>query len=389
MRKLGRIPFYAVWFYVVFCAFITWQEYYTPISAEDYCIVVLARVLLLGSAIPVGFVLRENPFTLWANAFMCMNFLLYSMVGHFYQPLYYACFMQTIIAFSILFFTTRRQHFILLTFKATAFILFYLYTYDLVKYRPGPETKADFVMTILMAYGLATLFHHLFTAERGLREAANERFALLGRHASNIVHDVKGSLGIPQLYLQKAQQCLEAGDYAEARELLGNMERSLAHTEKTIFDLNQLSRLTEGDPRPFPASAALRDVLDILRKRLHDVAIEIDGDFEIKAQRGVVCSVFLNLILNSVEGFKRAGTAAPRIRITLDPASRTVSFTDNGGGFSKAALTALKGGQAPPPEASGSGLGLYLVRENLRSLRGRIAFENTAEGAKVDVTLPG
>lgn len=388
MNKLGRAPFYAVWFYVIFCSFITWQEYFTPISSSDYKVLVIARVLLFGSAIPVSYVLRKNPFSLWANAFICFNFLLYSMVGHFYQPLYYACFMQTLIAFSVLFFTTRIQHFVLSTVKAIFFILFYLFTYNLIKYPHGPETKADYVVTILVAYGLGNLLHHLFTAERGLREATTDRFALLGRHASNIVHDVKGSIGVPRMYLQQIRKSLSEGDSQAANEYLDSIEKSLVRTEKTIFDLNQLSRLTEGDNEVFKASEGLADVLDILQKRLHDIDISIDGDFEMVGNRGIVCSIFLNLILNSIENFRRSNIVNPHIEIKLDLSSRTISFMDNGGGFSKAALSALKGNQTIPFEASSSGLGLYLVRENLRSLRGKISFENMACGAKVDIKLP-
>lgn len=66
MNKLGRAPFYAIWFYIIFCSFITWQEYFTPISSSDYKVLVVARVLLFGSAIPVSYILRKNPFSLWA-----------------------------------------------------------------------------------------------------------------------------------------------------------------------------------------------------------------------------------------------------------------------------------------------------------------------------------
>lgn len=40
-----------------------------------------------------------------------------------------------------------------------------------------------------------------------------------------------------------------------------------------------------------------------------------------------------------------------------------------------------------PSAVSNSGLGLYLVRENLRALKGRIAFQNIDGGAKVEIRL--
>lgn len=166
------------------------------------------------------------------------------------------------------------------------------------------------------------------------------------------------------------------------------MEQSLSRTEKIVFDLNQLSRLAEGDGVPFQVSEAVRDVLDMLAKRLHDIEVGVDGDFEVKGDRGIVCSVLLNLIMNSVQSFKRSKTPNPRIEIKIVPETRVISVVDNGGGFSKEALAALEGSGLLPAAVSSSGLGLYLVRENLRTLKGRVSFRNVEGGAKVEIKLP-
>lgn len=387
MNKLGRSPFLTIWFYVGLCTLATWQEYQTPMPAEDFNLMALWRVFILGSAIPVAYVLRKNPFSVWGNSFICMNFLAYSMVGHYYRPLYYACFLQTLYAFSFLFFTSRRLHFVLTSIKAGGFIAFYLLTYDLVKYPQGSETKSDFIATVLIAWVLGMLIHHLFTAERGLKESAHDRFSLLGRHAGSIVHDIKGSISVPHLYLAEARRSLDGGNYPQTREYLEKMEKSLSRTEKIVFDLNQLSRIAEGNGAPFKVSEAVADVLDMLAKRLHDVHVRVEGDFEIEGDRGIVCSVFLNLILNSAQGFKRSKTENPRIEIKIVPEARLISVVDNAGGFSKEALASLEGGGVMPSTVSNSGLGLYLVRENLRTLRGRVSFRNTEDGARVEIRL--
>ena len=119
--------------------------------------------------------------------------------------------------------------------KAAVFLAFYLLTYDLVKYPPGSETKEDFIMTIVMGWAFGILVHHLFTAERGMKEAAHDRFALLGRHASHIVHDIKGSISIPHMYLSEALGSLDKQDYAQTKEYLLKMGQSLSRTEKTVF----------------------------------------------------------------------------------------------------------------------------------------------------------
>lgn len=385
--KLGRAPFFTVCFFVGVTILATWQEFYTPMSREDFNTMALLRVPVVLAALIVGFVLRKNPFSVWANSAICLLFLIYTCIGHYYRPIYYACFIQTLFAFSFLFYTSRRVHFVLATFKTAAFCAFYLYTYDTVRYAQGAETKEDYLTTLVIVWGLALIIHHFFTAERGMREMANGRFALLGRHASHVVHDIKGSISIPHLYLKEALKNLENRDLEKTKECLTRMEASLFQTEKIIFDLNQLSRMTDADIKPFNVSEGLADVRNILAKRLHDVEIKLDGDFEIKADRGIICSIFLNLILNSIESFKRSKTQNPKIDIRMLPASRTICFTDNGGGFSKEALSSLKGNQFVSSSHSNSGLGLYLVRENLRELKGRVSFQNVTDGAMVEIKL--
>lgn len=386
-EKLGRVPFAFLIYYIAAAVLISWQEYYTPIAFNDFKVLIAIRFALILGIIPVAFVLRKNPFSPWANTLVVLNFLIYTCAGHYYRPLYFACYIQTLYGFSFLFFTSRRLYFVLSTMKALGYSAFYLLTYDLVKYRQGDETKADVVSSILIAYGLGFIIHHFFTAERGMKEAANDRFALLGRYAGNIVHDIKGSISIPHLYLAEARRSLENKNYAEVQEFLEKMDSSLSRTEKTIFDLNQLSRLTEGGERSFQVSEGLADVLDMLTKRLHDVEVKVSGDFEVKGNRGIICSIFLNLILNSLDSFKRSQTIHPSIEIEINPKSRTISFVDNGGGFSKEALSSLKGSHPTPTATSNSGLGLYLVRENLRTLKGRVSFQNISQGAMVQVKL--
>lgn len=386
-HKLGRPPFYTIIFFAVVVVLASWQEYYTPIGREDYKIMIMLRTPLVLMALLAAYILRRNPFSVIGNSIICMVFLLYTCVGHYFEPIYYACFLQTLFCFSFLFYTSRRLHFILTTIKTLAFGAFYLYTYDLVKYRQGAETPADVLTTIVISYGLALMIHHFFTAERGLREIANDRFSLLGRHASNMVHDIKGSISIPQLYLHEVQKSLDSKDYDQVKEYLKKMESSLLRTEKTIFDLNQLSRMTEEGDKPFNVSEGLSDVLDLLAKRLHDVEIKINGDFAVKGERGIICSVFLNLILNAIENFKRSKTENPKIEVSISAKSRTVSFVDNGGGFSKEALVSLKGNSFATATTSNSGLGLYLVRENLKTIKGQVSFQNVESGAKVEIKL--
>lgn len=385
-HKLGRIPFISLICYSVIVLLVTWQEYYT-IDLADFKVLLSVRILVAASVIPLALVLRKNPFSAWANSLAALNFLVHTCVGHYYRPLYFASYIQILYAFAFLFFTSRRLYFILSSVISFGYIAFYLYTYDMVTYAQGAETKEDFIATVICAHFVGFLIHYFFTSERGLREAATDRFVLLGRHATNIIHDIKGSISVPHMYLNEVRNSLKSGDLSKADEYLNKMEKSFSRTEKTIFDLNQLSRIAADDGESFKLKDAIGDVLDMLAKRLHDVEVTIEGDFEVKSDRGVVCSILLNLVLNSLENFKKSRTENPKIEFKIHSASRLISVIDNGGGFSKEALAALKGYYPTSAATSNSGLGLYLVRENLKTLKGKVSFQNIDQGAKVEIKL--
>lgn len=96
-----------------------------------------------------------------------------------------------------------------------------------------------------------------------------------------------------------------------------------------------------------------------------------DGDFKIRAVRGMIVQVLENLIDNSVFWLKQAARAdpsfRPRILVELDAADQELRFTDNGPGIPVArAEEVFKPFVSSKPPGEGKGLGLYISKEIAR-----------------------
>lgn len=96
-----------------------------------------------------------------------------------------------------------------------------------------------------------------------------------------------------------------------------------------------------------------------------------DGNFRIKAVKGMIVQVLENLIDNSVFWLKQRARAEPsfrpKITVEIDAADQELRFTDNGPGIAVArAEEVFKPFVSSKPPGEGKGLGLYISREIAR-----------------------
>lgn len=102
-----------------------------------------------------------------------------------------------------------------------------------------------------------------------------------------------------------------------------------------------------------------------------DAGPQPNGNFSIRAVRGMIVQVLENLIDNSVFWLKQRARAdpsfRPRIRVEIDAADQELRFTDNGPGIAVArAEEVFKPFVSSKPPGEGKGLGLYISKEIAR-----------------------
>ena len=123
----------------------------------------------------------------------------------------------------------------------------------------------------------------------------------------------------------------------------------------------------------------------MLRRHWPDLTISETGDATIMADARALESVLTNLIQNSVTHGK-----ATQVNINVKQGNGrvTVRLVDNGSGFHGDAIDLGKL-FVRHTRGSGSGVGLYIVRQLLKRMKGMISFKNADDGGfEVLIELP-
>jgi signal transduction histidine kinase len=231
--------------------------------------------------------------------------------------------------------------------------------------------EGGILIASLIGGGLA-LFYYAKREQR--RHAQVEEFF------AAFTHDAKTALASLRL---QAESLREDFAQSEANPLL---ERLLSDTLRLQLQLeNSLFLVNLPRGKFFLQPIKLGDRIEALRLNWPDVTITVTGDAEVMADARALESVLTNLVQNSV-----IHGHANQVKIDVRRRDGLVSVTvvDDGKGF-KGDLNQLGKLFVRHARSSGSGVGLYIVRQLMRGMNGTIMFRNGSEsGLVVELELP-
>ncbi len=219
-------------------------------------------------------------------------------------------------------------------------------------------------------------------AEADRRLAERERFVSLGRLSSSLAHEINNPLGG---LLNAADTVHKYADRPEVvRESAELLKRGLGHMRdvaRATLDLNRLGHEGAMLGREDFQDLKLLIEPEIARQqqRLGWEVGEIGGGLPAAPVRQIA----LNLLLNATEAAGKAGGVALKAGKRADRLCLAVS--DTGPGLSEAACARLLG---TGPAGTGGGVGLRLVRDLVRQLKGSISLDRKAGETVIRVELP-
>jgi signal transduction histidine kinase len=249
---------------------------------------------------------------------------------------------------------------------------------------PGME-RNDEIGEVARAY-LATRAQ--LASERERRIAA-ERFALLGRMATGLAHEIHNPLSTIRLHAQLLSSAPAdelASTNAESAPLL------LSETARIESLVNQWMFLARPTP-PQVSHTNLVEVVDGVVQthaalaRHAGVSIEVDTPRAVDADvdRRRFAQAVSNVVLNAIQAMPGGGRLV--IRATAEGDARLV-FRDTGAGFSADAL-ARHAELFFSEKEGGMGIGLSVSTEILKAHGGSLLVENAPpHGARVTLGLP-
>lgn len=205
-------------------------------------------------------------------------------------------------------------------------------------------------------------------------------------------HDLKGPLasvmGIVNLgRMENKDQVID--------QYFNMIELSVKRLDRTLMDLIELARTRKGSSK-----LSLININAFVAEILHSLEhlpsfprirfdVRIDPEIEMLADKVLLQSVFQNLIHNAIN---YCNQQAPIIRIAVNESDNHLELevTDNGNGIpDKIRPRVFDMFYRGHPDSSGSGLGLFIVKNALDKMKGSIRFDSqSGRGTSFYVTLP-
>ena len=212
--------------------------------------------------------------------------------------------------------------------------------------------------------------------------------------AAGVAHELGNPLNSLNIHLQLMER--------QARKIKGKGREELRHSiDICRAEINRLDSIVSQFLRAIrPSRPQLRpeNINTIVEEAVRFFSAEIEArDMVVETElnsdlpllqldRDQMKQAFYNVIKNSFEAMRRRGIL--RIRTNRDESHVRVSFIDNGGGMSAEALSHVFEPYYTT-KATGTGLGLLIVRRIVREHGGELAIESTeGKGLTLTIRLP-
>lgn len=227
---------------------------------------------------------------------------------------------------------------------------------------------------------------------------STERYALLGKLAASSAHDLNNLLTIIQIHAANLEdESLSRTDSVEAGRQIGLTCRRGADLVRRIL---LFSKGRDDLMEDVALDDLLADVIALvepLTRTSHKIELEVLGEpeFILRGNAGGLGQIFLNLLINAAESPAKSGTITVRCERVDHPPdcpemshAIRVSVMDHGGGIATDIQPKVFDAGFTT-KASGSGMGLAIVKEWVEKHQGKIVIHSTdGKGTEMCVYFP-
>jgi two-component system NtrC family sensor kinase len=273
----------------------------------------------------------------------------------------------------------------------------------------GPFVRADLERAGVVASQIVLA---LETLKQWQRTGMTDRLAIVGQLAASVAHEINNPLaavvgqnGLALDAVEDVLARLRSGAVpaaAELRTALLDIRSCLEDTrvaasalQAVASDLRTAIRGDATQAHTFEVAETVRGAVRLATAELkRQIAIVTDVEPRLFAagDSGLLCQVFLNLVLNANQALRAAATPAPEIRIAARRVEGEVRIdvTDNGPGIALEDQRRIFEPFYPGSSAGArTGLGLSIVNDIVQGFGARIEVSSRlGEGTSFSVYLP-
>ena len=240
--------------------------------------------------------------------------------------------------------------------------------------------------------GIVAVLHDV-TKEKEIARMKND-------FVSMVSHELKAPLASIKAYVEMLLDG-EAKNEAASREFLQTIAHEADRLNRLIQNILNLSRLESGlvpvNKTDLAITEILREVVDVIAPQAAQKTVRVEADlapvfFRVRADRDMIYQAVLNVVSNAVKYTPAQGRV--RISTYLEDGSVVVDVSDTGYGIPEDEIAKVfekfYRARGSRHEATGTGLGLPLVRHIVETVHGgRVVVESeVGKGTTFRLHLP-
>ena len=229
-----------------------------------------------------------------------------------------------------------------------------------------------------------------------------ERAASMGNLAAGLAHEINnpltyviGNLDALKLEYEEGAENATPFEPEEAQRLVEEALEGAWRVADLVRDLNNFSRVDEAELRPVALAPAIEGASRLVANELrHRARLEVECDeaLHVLGNQGRLQQVLLNLMMNAAQA-TAVGTAEEnlvRVCARQDAEEVSITISDTGRGISpENAERIFEPFFTTRGADQGIGLGLFITRNIIKSMGGRIEVDSTpGEGSTFSISLP-
>lgn len=339
------------------------------------------------AAVALQFTKSEISFT--GNLLFAAGGIFYSVASSIYRPWYLISVFEISLLFAFLIPHTKRFFWVFVLAYYGGYNAFFFYRWPNVIENKVTLGLSDWLNVGFQYTVISGLVYYFFVRARRFRERSELRLVSIGKNASKVLEDLNVMSALPRAELLEVEKLIGGAGKNPVSDILTLTQTQLRLVQTAMLELSSLTSTVVKDIRVFSLAERINSLKSTLAPSgKSNLKIEVNGTLSIFADRTLVTSLLFNLCSNSLRAFNERKVLAPEITWTIQVSPPAVIYEDNGGGFDPVALEHLKSAKPYTGFIGGSGLGFQIMRDNVKSLGGRLLVGNQPTGVRVIWLLP-